>query len=204
MRRLVTALASLAVVFLLIPSIGLAIELPVESGVGILGIVSSEDLESAENFNAVTGGVPFYIYFYVFNEQIASDNLGGVEFSWTCTPAPIILSMDFPAGGLNIGTNTNIVCGFGLGHLTTNNYARVVRAQLFFATTPPATMVYLGPSTPDSIDGEMAYNDYNNPGDIRVMRPNSVGGLYENPVYGFNVTVATQGETWGGVKALFQ
>ena len=96
MRRLVTALASLAVVSLLIPSIGLAIEPPGQTGVGILCIFSGEDLATADNvIPVVTPGVAFNIYFVIYNEQTASNTLGGVEFSWRLdptTPAPFCSS----------------------------------------------------------------------------------------------------------------
>jgi hypothetical protein len=209
MRRLGTVLASLAVVFLLIPSIGLAIEPPVENGVGILCIYTTEDIETSDNVvPTVTPFVPFDIYFYIYNEQIDSDNLGGVEFNWRFEPvgmAPTVLQVEFPPAGLNVGgSNFNVVCGFGVGLTTVNNMARVMRANLFFTSQPENLEIFLSPPTPDSIDGEMAYNDFNNPGDIRVLKPNSVDGLHENPVFGFGMAIATEGETWGGVKSLFR
>ena len=50
----------------------------------------------------------------------------------------------------------------------------------------------------------MAYNDINDPGNLLVLKPNSVDELYTNPVFGLGMTVATETETWSGVKALFR
>jgi hypothetical protein len=207
MRRLVTALASLAVVFLLVPSIGLAIEPPVENGVGILCIYSGQDLATANNvIPVVTPFVPLDIYFFVYNEQIASDNLGGVEFSWRFEPAgstPTVLQQEFPVGALNIGTTWNVVCGFGSGLPTIDNHAQVMRAQLFFVTAPTNLVIYLEPAAIPGIPGEMAYNDFSNPGDLLVLKPNSVDGLHSNPVFGFGMETATESQTWSNVKTLF-
>ncbi len=208
MRRLVTALASLAVVSMLVPSIGLAIEAPVENGVGVLCIFTGEDLASADNvIPVVTAFVPYDLYFVLYNEQITSNNLGGVEFAWRFDPvvSPAILARDLPANALNIGTDYNVIMGFGSGLVTTDNHVRVLHYQLMFlAPLAGPTSVYLEPTVPASIAGEMAYNDFNNPADLRVLKPNSVDGLYTNPVFGLNMTIATESETWGGVKALFR
>jgi hypothetical protein len=212
MRKLVTALASLAVVFLLIPSIGLAIEIPVESGVAILGILSTDDIGTAENYIETAPSGLFSIYFYIFNKQISGSVLGGAEFHWWFEggTAPILLEAEWPSRSLVLtdpqnSDPMNVVVGFGDGVPTVDGHARIMKANLFYGA-PPTVPVYIrvGQSWHPTIPGEMAYNDWNNAGDIRVMRPNTVGGLYDADVFGFNVTVATQGETWGAVKSLFR
>ncbi len=77
-------------------------------------------------------------------------------------------------------------------------------ARILFVSNPPPTYIYLEPPFPDSIDGEMAYAGFDNPSGYLVLKPNSVDGLYENPVFGFNMAVATEANTWGGVKSLFR
>jgi hypothetical protein len=192
---------------MLVPSIGLAIEPPVENGVAILCIYSGEDLALADNvIPNVTPFVPLDIYFFIYNEQYSSNNLGGMEFSWRFEPAasaPLILQVEFPPQALNIGNNTNVVCGFGGGLMTVDNHARVMRANLLFSSAPSNVKIFLEPSIPASIPGELACNDFNNPGDIRVLKPNSVGGLQTEPVFGFGMTIATEPSTWSSVKALF-
>jgi hypothetical protein len=193
---------------MLVPSIGLAIEPPVENGVAILCVYSGEDLATADNvIPIVAASTPFDVYFFIYNEQFASDNLGGFEFSWwlePATPAPFILEFELPAGALNLYTQTNLVVGLGQGLPTVDNHARIVRMRLMFLSSPAPTTMFVGPATPASIPGEMGYNDNSAPGDIRVMKPNSVDGLLSNPVFGFNMPVATEPETWGSVKALFR
>jgi hypothetical protein len=205
MRRLVTALASLAVVFLLIPSVGLAIDPPVDNGVGVMCIYTSTDIAAANNTieNAAPGA--HRIYFVLFNPQIESTVLGAATFSWRFEPAitPIV-QLTLPPSTLNIGTNFNVIMGFGAGVPVVDGHALVLTADVIFLSDPGQLLVYLGPADPTSIPGFMEYNDFNDPANRQGAVPNSVGGLYENPVFGFNYVTPTEATTWGGVKALFE
>ncbi len=209
MRRLVTALASLAVVFLLIPSIGLAIDPPVENGVGVLCIFTSDDVAAADN--VIESAAPFVqhrLYFMLYHPQIASTTVGAMTFSWSLVPAPAappILTLNLPAQTLNIGDNYNVILGFGAGVPVVDNHALVMSMDvLFLSALGGPTYLYLGPPTPTSIPGYMEYNDFFTPGNRQGAVPNSVAGDYENPVFGFDMAIATEAETWGGVKALFR
>ncbi len=213
MRRLLTALASLAVLALIIPSVGLAIEPPVDNGTdAVLCIFSSEDIPSANNvINPLPLNAPQTIYFVLYYPRVSSGIIGGFEFSWSFAPAPavapFVLGATYPAGtgALNIGDNYNQIVGFGNGlPFNGEDHKTIVTFQLLFSADPGVTEIFLGPATPASLPGEIAYNDRANPGDIRPMRPNSVDGLLANPVFGFNEEVATEPATWGSVKALFQ
>ncbi len=120
MRRLITALASLAVVSLLIPSIGLAIEPPVENGVGILCIFTSEDLAAADNVIPIV--TPFRrttCTSCIYNEQTHLQQPGwhGVQLALGAgypRPCPL-LSSSFPPETLNIGDQLQCDPGLRFG-----------------------------------------------------------------------------------------
>jgi hypothetical protein len=209
MRRLITVLASLAVVSMLVPSIGLAIEPPVDQGVGVLCIYTDEDLTAANNFLAdATPFVQHRVYFVLYNAQGGFSSLGAMTFSWSFSPAPAsapIATLFIPSGAVNIGSTYNLLMGFGTPVVLTDNHALVLAADvMFLGALAEPTYIYLGPATPTSIPGQMEYNDYYNPANVLPAHPNSVDGLYENPVFGFGTAVATEGATWGGVKSLFR
>jgi hypothetical protein len=208
MRRLVTALASLAVVFLLIPSIGLAIDPPAANGVGVMCIFTSDDIAAANNvIEVATPFVQHRLYFVLYHPQIASSTLGAATFSWRLDPVPAvapILTLTLPPSTLNIGTNYNVIMGFGAGVPVVDNHAVVLTVDALFLANPGPTVIYFGPPDPTSIPGHMEYNDFFDPGNRQGSVPNSVDGLYENPVFGLDMVVATEPTTWSGVKALFR
>jgi hypothetical protein len=207
MRRLITALASLAVVFLLVPNVGLAIDPPADNNVGVLAILTSEDLGEATNF--IEDVVPFAtkrIYFVLFHPQIPGSQLGAMTFSWRMDPVPAttpFLQLMEPAGTVRLGDSWNVIMGYGLGVQIIDSRATCLTVDVTFTSTVAPTLVYLGPPEPTSIPGYMEYNDLFQPQLVFGAVPNSNGGSYDEPVFGFNVSVPTEGETWGGVKALF-
>jgi hypothetical protein len=217
MRRLITILASLTVISLLAPSTGLAqIDPPADYGTATLCIFTAEDLAIANNsiFPPVAPFVQHRLYFVLYNPQIVSDFLGAMTFSWrmepTPSPAPVVI-LTLPAGTINLGNNYNVILGFGNGVNTVwpgePNHGLVATVDVMFLSALAApTSVYLGPADPTSIPGYMEYNDFSNPGIVLPAVPYSVSSLYQNPVFVFggNGPVATESETWGGVKSLFR
>ena len=209
MRTITTIFSALTAVSLLVPSIGLAIAPPVDDGVATLCILTGEEAENASNgIEEVVPFVPYRLYFVLYNEQIASDVLGAMTFSWrfepTPSPAPIV-TMYLPPYSLNIGTLYNVIVGFGAGVPTVDNHAVVVTIDLLFLS-PIAlpTFIFLGPAEPTSIPGQMEYNDFTEPANILPAHPYSDDEQYDNPVFGFGMPVATEPNTWGGVKSLFR
>lgn len=204
-----TAIAAFTLLTSLAPLVSLAIEPPVDDGMATLCIFNAEDAAAAGN--AIEYVVPFVTYrmfFVLYNEQIASDTLGAMAFSWRLEPAPVfepVVTLNLPPQALNIGTRYNVIMGFGLGVPTIDDHAIVLTIDITFisAVTSPI-YVFLGPPVPADIPGDMNYSDYENPGIVLPARPFSQDGDCDNPVFAFGVAVATEAETWSGVKSLFR
>ena len=181
-----------------------------DDGVSSLGAYS--DMGGDSNTFAVTPNVPFNIYWVFANSDIA--NLGGFEFAWRMQPNPthFVLTTTMPAGALNIGTANNMVVGLGLGLITSEATLLVTHQVMIIAGADNVTIT-AGPATPDSIDGEAAYNDFNNPGDIRAMNWSTVTGPADRDAAGWLINglakingeapVATETSTMGNIKALW-
>lgn len=211
MRRLVTALASLAVVFLLVPAVGSAIEPPVDNGVGVMCVFTSEDLFEANNYiENAAAFTTYHLYFVLYNPVAPSGSLGGCAFTWRMdpvpSPPPVFTSVTLPPNTINIGFTPNyeFIMGFGTAVPLVDGAATVVSLDIMFLANPGPTLVYLGPPSVGSLPGQMEYIDFLEIETIRPAYPNSVDGDYDLPVFGFNYSIPTENETWGGVKALFQ
>ena len=209
MRNITAILSALTIVTLMNPSPGLAIPPPIDDGVATLCILTGEDAENASNgIEEVVPFVLYHLYFVLYNPQIESDTLGAMTFSWRLEPTPVpapIVMMYLPPNAISIGTLYNVIVGFGTGVPVVDHHAVVVSVELlFFSSIALPTYIYLGPADPTSIPGQMEYNDFFNPGNILPAHPYSDGEQYDNPVFGFGLTVAAESSTWGGVKALFR
>jgi hypothetical protein len=183
-----------------------------DDGISSLGAYS--DMGGDSNCFTVTPNVPFNIYWVFANPDIA--NLGGFEFAWRFEPSPshFVLSTTMPAGALNIGTPNNMVVGLGLGLISTEA-TLLVTHQVIITGAAESVLITAGPATPDSIDGEAAYNDYNNPGDIRPMNWSTVAWDTDRDALGWVIPglgmingacpppVATEAATMGNIKALW-
>jgi hypothetical protein len=205
MKKLISVLT----LSLLVSSSAFAI---IDDGVSSLGAYS--DMGGDSNCFTVTPNVPFNIYWVFANPDI--QNLGGFEFAWRMQPNPthFVLSTTMPAGALNIGTPTNMVVGLGLG-LISSEATLLVTHQVIITAAAESVIITAGPATPDSIDGQAAYNDFNNPGDIRPMNWSTVSGPADRDASGWLINglgmingacpppVATEAATMGNIKALW-
>ncbi len=78
--------------------------------------------------------------------------------------------------------------------------------MMFLENVGPVYL-HLGPiwNWNPSVPGQMAYVDYEEVDTIQIMVPYSAGFSHDSPVFGFNAQpVATEAQTWSGVKALFR
>jgi hypothetical protein len=187
----------------------------VDNGTSSLGVYFNNTGDI--NCFAPTPATPFNAYFIMASPAV--QNMGGFEFAWrfspAVVPAPFILATTLPAQALNIGTSSNFIVGLGGGLVTSEATVLVTLNMMVLAAVAPETYVQVGPASPASIPGHAAFNDFNNPADIRPMNFATVDGV--------NVTVdgngwvtpgvakmscqgpiATETQTWSGVKALFQ
>ena len=187
----------------------------VDDGTSSLGFYF--DNAGDTNCSAPAPFVPFQAYFIVANPEVA--NMGGFEFAWRFAPAPaampIIQNFVLPPQALNIGTNFNIIVGLGNGLVTSEATVLVRIDMILLSAMDPETYVQVGPATPASHPGHAAYNNFADPAQIINMNFATVNGI-DNTVGldGWVVPgvakmscpgpVATESETWSGVKALFQ
>jgi hypothetical protein len=185
----------------------------VDDGTSSLGAYS--DMNGDSNCFTVAANTPFNLYWIMANSDV--QNLGGFEFAWRFEPTltHFILATTLPAGALNIGTANNMIVGLGLG-LITSEATVLATQQVMVLQTVAAAHITAGPATPDSIDGEAAYNDFNNPADIRVMNWATYDGVeVTRNAQGWLVPglatlngacpppVASETATMGNIKALW-
>jgi hypothetical protein len=187
----------------------------VDHGTSSLGVYFNPGADV--NCFAPTPATPFNVYFIMANPAVG--NMGGFEFGWrfspAVVPAPFILSTTLPAQALNIGTNTNFIVGLGGGLVTSEATVLVTLNMMVLAAVAPETYVQVGPAVPASIPGHAAFNDFSNPADIRPMNYATVDGVnvvvdasgWVSPgvaKMSCQGPIATESQTWSGVKALFQ
>jgi hypothetical protein len=169
------------------------------------------------NCFAPTPFVPFTAYVIIANPTVS--NMGGFEFSWRFNPQPaappIITAFTLPPQALNIGTNNNVIVGLGGGLLTSEATVICSISMIATAAIPADTYIQVGPATPASHPLHAAYNNFANPAEIVDLNFSTVDGV-QNVInaQGFVVPgvarmacagpIATETETWSGVKALFQ
>jgi len=212
MRKALTFTALLALVALMLPTLAAAMDPPVFNGEhAVLGIFTASDAENGDNNVVVTPNSPLTIYFVIYHGNNFLQNVGGFEFAWRMDPepavAPFILQVDLPPGAVPIGTNFNFVVGLGVGYPFGNgDHLTLVTMQMLFPGDPGTTYAYLAPAENTSIPDVMVYNDFNDPGLLLPMYPNSVDGDFANPVFGFNDEdgVATVPSTLSEIKALYR
>lgn len=80
----------------------------------------------------------------------------------------------------------------------------IVLMDITYFYTGGEVLFFLGPAVVQTIPGQMAFLDGEDVGNAIVMDPSS--GAFDAPVYGAcsGCVVATQDETWGGVKNLYR
>ncbi len=205
-----TALVLLTASLLITPA--LAVDPPEDLGHGVLGIYTEPAAtpEAQTYLEGVAPGSIYTVYFVLYHADLTSYNLGGFEFSWRVEPAemtPNVVGMEWGIGedlALNFGDEFNLL----VGHMRRDPHAPdepfvLFSADLLFLETPSNAAVFLGPSVPASIDGEMAYADFVFPEELHVMKANNPGQTLNDPVFYFNPTVATEQTSLTEIKALF-
>jgi hypothetical protein len=169
------------------------------------------------NCGAPAPFTPFNLYFIIANPEV--QNMGGFEFQWRLNPQPaaqpIISSFTLPPNALNIGTNYNVIVGLGSGMITSEATVVATANMLLLAAMDPSTYIQVGPATPASHPGHAAYNNFNDPAQIIDLNFSTVNGndVTVDPngwvvpgVFKFScpAPIATETESWSGVKALFE
>jgi len=190
----------------------LAVDPPEDNGLAVLGIYTMPEAgpDAQTHLSDVVAGVPYDLYFVLYHANLTSHNLGGFEFNWSVEPAaatPLVTGIEWMLDNeyaYNFGDNFNLLVGFArmAPHLPEEPFM-LFKATVLWTEVPTNAAVYLGPSTPDSIDGEMAYADLVYPDELHVMVPNNASQTFDEPVFRFIPTVATEAHSLSSVKALF-
>lgn len=203
--RIALAASLLAVLFLATTAAAVLPPPPGENA--ILGLYTTPGFdETTETWALAAPGETFTIYAVLSYSLFGG--VGGVEFTIATEPAGAfgtILALEeteLPDQGLMVNTAPDYVIGYGLPIFSYTGH-RVVLAQpvTVLSATPVALLLqpYGRPSLPDV----MAYNDWFHPSDIRTL--SSASHDHVSPVFGVNQQlVATEGVTWGTIKALYE
>jgi hypothetical protein len=173
-----------------------------------LGIYFDEGQWAVTCLEDAPANVPVHLYFVLQNSVF--ETIGGLEFSWRFdnppTPAPFVLGAVFPPGAVCFADPVNVILGLGLPYPITGPL--VVMDLTLLPLTNLVSGLELGPSTPATIPGHAALNDFYNPGNIVPINfPCPVGddGWTTEPVAQFgNCVTPTESETWGSIKSLYR
>jgi hypothetical protein len=208
MRLPPRVVTSLLFAILLPLSTALAIGPPAPAENAILGLYTTPTFGET-TANRVTADLGERVVVYAVLSYPLFGGVGGVEFTIATDPPGAfgtILALGetkLEQGALMMTTAPDYVIGYALPLFSSTDH-RVVVAQAFTVLSRVPVSLELQPYARPSLPGAMAYNDWFDPGDLRPMLPNSADHGHDMPVFGVNRDlVATEGVTWGAVKALF-
>ena len=147
-------------------------------------------------------------------------NVGGFECNLSATMGATILDVRFPVPAINVGNGANIIVGFGEPVPVIDGYAILAEFDVLLIpfdgdpspgvkSSPvgcdsPDGALWLAPSYPASIEGFLAYLDFDDPDDalVSAVRPYFWDDSPSMFMQVFGVPVET--ETWGSVKAIYR
>ena len=189
----------------------LAVEPPVDNDEAVLCVYTAADTGDAETFmDGVVAGEVYRLYFVLWHAEMRSHALGAFEFSWGIEPAnvaPTVLDMQWGVQFgtcYNFGDYQNMLVGYTMFEPHTPDRPFVLfSVDIVFDETPSNAALYLAPSEPASIAGEMAYCGYVLPDELWTMVPNNPAQSMSDPVFLFNSPVAVESHSLSSVKALF-
>lgn len=207
MRLSTTSAIGLLAIALFSAHGALAIDPPPPAEHAILGLYTTSEFNgTTQNFvNAAAGET---VTLYVVLSYAIFGAVGGTEFTIATDPpgafGTILVLEDtvLPYRAVMVTVAPDYGIGYGNPVLTLDHRVLLAQPITLLSTTPVA--LFLQPYSDASLPDAMVYNDWHNPADIRVAIPNSAGHSHTEPVFGVNrQVVATDGATWGKVKALF-
>lgn len=143
---------------------------------------------------------PFTLYVTLHDGSLYS--VGGYEVGIDIPAEMLILEIDF-MGGTNFGDNTDHLVGYPLPMYIQTEIVVLAEMSCLSTTMPPApTFVSHHASSIQSVPGldGPVYANVNNPDEL--VPGGAVNGSPE--VFLFGGVVATDTQTWSGVKALFE
>jgi len=174
-----------------------------------LGIYFDED-EWTENCHEFAPLDVFDTYFVFRNSTV--DALGGFEFAWRLAPDPgaqvLVIALQLPPGaGELFDEYYNLIVGLGQPLIAADGPVVLARATLMAMAAFEADL-QLGPTTPATIPGHAAFNDFYEPSNVQPMTfagdVDDEGWTTPGVARLGDCTVADEATAWGGVKALFR
>jgi len=199
----------LLIAILLLPTLLFAQTVPPPSDQGpIVGLYTTAEMgDDTDVFLEITE-VPQQFEVHAIISHPGVDSVAGVEFRINQSPefeaASYYLSsvngdpgwcgMDWP----------NVLMGFSTPRPAVDGHAWVLTATYLVGAEFGDGTFSLGPTPVQSIPGEMAIAQGDNPDNLIVIRPNSEGLAHDQPVFHITAgTVPVTGRTLTTVKALF-
>lgn len=213
MKKLLFAVSALAALSLLAPSVGFAQTAHNQLGMYIdqVGTPTAANIDVAIN-------TPFNVFLVLtnpvnetFNEgvdtQVPITSVDGFEAAIVLPTAAtfFVLAENYPAPEINVGSAPDYIVGFSNSVPVVDNAVVLVSWQ-FMTLDPAALDVFMDATATARFPGKMAVVDAGDntttPG--QPIYPST--GDFANKVFSINGTppVATENESWGGVKALFR
>ncbi len=129
--------------------------------------------------------------------------VGGFECGIQPAGSDILLSVDFPLAAVNVGSTANLIVGYATALPVGSGRAATLATLRVFSFGNNRDGYRLGPASPSSLYGAMAYVDAEDEADNLVaMLPTS--GAFEQAVFWFGQWHVRESARWGEVKSLFR
>ena len=177
-----------------------------ENSMGVF-FSDTEFTEANTNFDAAMN-VPFAAHIVLMNPTQAA--IGGYECSLAVSSSLLALSVGGPNGWTNFGDNFNHLVGY-TSPLPSPGDVVFATFSLMYMVDGIASDMFMGPSVPSSVDDAgPAIADGANPDLLIVCNYTSgpdMGGIVAT-LHGDGIEfpggVATENQSWSGVKSLFE
>ncbi|MBK9776893.1 MAG: hypothetical protein IPP62_11095 [bacterium] len=130
-------------------------------------------------------------------------SVAGFECGIVPPSGDMLLSVEFPALAINVGSTNNLIVGFASAVPVSSSRAATLATVRVMSFGNNRAGYLLSTATPQSIPGVMAYVDAEDTGDDLVgMMP--VSGAFNRPVFWFGDWNVRENARWGEVKSLFR
>jgi len=199
----------LLIAILLLPTLLCAQSVPPPSDQGpIIGLYTTAEMgDDTAVFLEVTE-FPQQFEIHAIISYPGVESVSGCEFRISLSPefeaaSYYLSSVNGEAGWCGMDW-PNVLMGFSTPRPVVDGHAWVLTATYLVAAEFGDGWFYLGPTSVQSIPGEMAIAEGDNPDNLIVIRPNSDGLDHDQPVFQVTAgTVPVIGRTLTTVKALF-
>lgn len=194
------AAVRLAAVFALVAALAVPAAV-LASGYGAMGLYADSDA-TVNQIEASGGMLPLYLVASDPADDFghAPDSITGFEGSIDFqSPSDFVMQVDFPVEVINVGSNDNLIVGFG-SPLPLSGSSVVLATVVIYTQGQPESNVYLRPAEPASVPGYLAVVDQ----DFQLVPMEPASGDSERPVFFINSNGFLQNASWGTAKILYR